>query len=318
MSPPERLEFENYIEADDANLQLMNEIEPSWSQIKGHPFHSTDEAKAWDLVHNRLKDAGLTDPENKGRSITRQWIVGIAAGLILLVGLGIILRQYSPTSGNNTEVIEVKTGSDHQTLIHSLSDGSIVYMAGNSEMSVPEQFSGNSRNISFKGRAFFDIESLKGKPFIIETAQSIVEVVGTAFTINTNNPSGIEVEVERGKVKVSLKSAPESAEYVVAGEKVFNTGSALKKSVIPGTESSKWYLKSMHFKDEPLINILKVINKNFGTNIILQNPQTGSKRLTVTLEDLTDEKMIQIICIPLNLESSINGNTVILSEEKGK
>lgn len=318
MSPPERLEFENYLEADESNTRLMNEIEPSWSKMKGHPFRNPDTTRAWGALHTRLDEAGLIEHKDANLTMNRRWMLGIAAGLILLVGLGLMLQQMIAPFRTGNEVIQVKTGAENQTLIRSLSDGSIVYMAGNSTMSVPEQFSDRKRKVTFEGIAFFDIESMAGKPFVIETGHSTIEVIGTAFTVNTLGSKGIEVEVERGKVKVSLKSAPSKAEYVTAGEKISNSGTTLQKSSIDNSEIKKWYQQRMHFKDESVNNIVKVLNRNFHANFVLKDPGIGNKRLTVTFENETLDNMIQLICIPLNLESSRNGNTVILSEESKK
>ena len=69
------------------------------------------------------------------------------------------------------------------TLVTTLEDGSVVYLAGNTSLKFPEHFSSDRREVSLQGNALFDVAGNHKRPFIIETEDTRIEVLGTAFTV---------------------------------------------------------------------------------------------------------------------------------------
>jgi ferric-dicitrate binding protein FerR (iron transport regulator) len=182
--------------------------------------------------------------------------------------------------------------------------------------SFPVKFEENSRNVELKGEAFFDIMPNPEKPFIIETDEVLIQVLGTAFNVNTKNENSFELCVDRGKVKVTLKQDPSHEEFVVAGEKITASEHSLVKSKYTTDNSNVWYKQRMHFKDEPLQNIINVLNRNFNTTFVFDKKEIGNRKLTVTFHNETPETMTELICVTLNLKSQTLNGSVVLSENK--
>ena len=99
------------------------------------------------------------------------------------------------------EMVQLNTGNEANTLIKTLADGSVIYIAQNSLFSFPEEFESGSRNVELKGEAFFDITPNPDKPFIIETDEALIEVLGTAFNVKTQNGKGFRAFCRPGKSK---------------------------------------------------------------------------------------------------------------------
>ena len=78
-------------------------------------------------------------------------------------------------------MVKLNTVNETNTLITTLEDGSVIYLAQNSLFSYPQDFESASRNVELKGEAFFDIAPNPDKPFIIETGEALIQVLGTAF-----------------------------------------------------------------------------------------------------------------------------------------
>ena len=85
-----------------------------------------------------------------------------------------------------------------------LPDSSHVLLAANSSLSYPEIFS-TSRIVTLTGKAFFDVTRNEEAPFIIESGSEQVKVLGTSFTVDTNE-EGTEVIVATGRVQLSTQN----------------------------------------------------------------------------------------------------------------
>ena len=136
--------------------------------------------------------------------------------------------------------------------------------------------------------------------------------------MKTKNGHGFELFVDRGKVKVTLKTDPSKSEMVVAGEKISTVENNLVKSKHIANETTSWYKQRMHFKDETLQNIIHVLNRNFNTTFVLSDNAIGKHKLTVTFQNETAETMTELICMTLNLKSqTINGAVVFFENKEG-
>jgi ferric-dicitrate binding protein FerR (iron transport regulator) len=307
-------ESENFISEED-KIDI-GKMKKQWTAMEGYQYNKIPHAReAWDKLHERLQDEKLI-PEQRvvAKTIFMHKLVGIAAIALILMGIGVAV-YVSVTRQPAVEMVQVNTGNEANTLIKTLADGSVIYIAQNSLFSFPEKFESGSRNVELKGEAFFDVAPNPGKPFIIETNEALIQVLGTAFNVKTKNGEGFELVVDRGKVKVTLKKDPSHSEMVMAGEKVSTTVNSLVKSKQVASASTPWYKQRMHFKDEKLQNIINVLNRNFNTTFVLADNETGKHKLTVTFHNETVETMTELICLTLNLKSQTINGSVVLSED---
>ncbi|MEI8005207.1 MAG: FecR domain-containing protein [Bacteroidota bacterium] len=285
-------------------------------EIKNNiPIHTRE---AWDKLYARLKAEDLVPAQEvkPGNNLVYYGLRIAAVGFILLVaGLALYLNL---NRRPEVAVLKLNTSTETATLIKTLGDGSVIYLAENSLFSFPEEFKSDSRNVKLKGEAFFDIAPDASKPFVIETDEALIQVLGTAFNVKTKNGTGFELFVDRGKVKVTMKKHPSHNEMVVAGEMISTVDNSLVKSKHVAVAAGSWYIKRMCFKDEKLSNIITVLNRNFNTNFVVANEKIGKHKLTVTFQNETAVTMTELICVALNLKSqTINGSVVFSEVGKG-
>ena len=60
----------------------------------------------------------------------------------------------------------------------------------------------------------------------------------------------------------------------------------------------------MHFKDEELGKILMVINKNFDSKLLIEDPFTSQRKMTVTFFNNSLPAIVDLISLSMNLEAS--------------
>ena len=57
-------------------------------------------------------------------------------------------------------------------------------------LSYPVKFGKNNRQVVLDGEAYFDVTKDKSKPFIVQTDNYNVEVLGTQFDVNAYSETG--------------------------------------------------------------------------------------------------------------------------------
>lgn len=270
--------------------------------------------QAWNRLYGRLDNDRLI-PERKEQPSLRpafiKWGAVAAAVIVLCVCLPISFfpAKDSPTDTN----LLTEQNKEKSTLVTTLEDGSIVYLAQETSLQYPVHFSQEKREVSLQGNALFDIAGNRERPFLIETEKVRVEVIGTAFNVKTNGELPFELSVKRGKVKVTLKDGGQEM-YVKAGETVSLLSRKLELCNTRDREQFSDYTRNIRFKDAPLVEILRVINLREPEIQIQASPELGERKLTVSFSDDLPETIVQLICMALNVKCSFENNVFILSE----
>lgn len=108
----------------------------------------------------------------------------------------------------------VKNPRGSQVIDITLSDGSRIWLNAESSITYPVAFSGNERKVSITGEAYFEVATIKKEknettikqPFIVESGEMAVTVLGTHFNVNTyKNEKDIRVTLLEGRVQVNNK-----------------------------------------------------------------------------------------------------------------
>lgn len=100
---------------------------------------------------------------------------------------------------------------DIPTLVTTLEDGSVVFLAKETSIRYPEHFVSDKREVSLQGDAFFDVAKNRERPFWIDTEQVKIEVLGTAFSVKSVEDAPFRLSVQRGTVRVTLKKGIRNA-----------------------------------------------------------------------------------------------------------
>lgn len=87
-----------------------------------------------------------------------------------------------------------------------LEDGSKVWLNAESSLKFPTVFAGNERKVEIMGEGYFEIAQNAAKPFIVNTGEVKVKVLGTHFNINAYEDEGkMKVTLLEGRVEVLSK-----------------------------------------------------------------------------------------------------------------
>lgn len=172
--------------------------------------------------------------------------------------------------------IKVPRGGEF-TLV--LSDGTQVWLNAESELCYPVPFTGDSREVSLRGEAYFLVTKDDKKPFLIKSDEFSMQVYGTEFNLNTYDPEHIELALVEGSV--GFRSKPGSEEVRLQPDHLgvanSRTGAShvLKTDLYPYVA---WRNNDMVFADERLESILKKVARWYDVDVFFVSE--AAKELT--------------------------------------
>ncbi|GHU09760.1 anti-sigma factor [Alphaproteobacteria bacterium] len=271
--------------------------------------------RAWQQLYTRLEQDGLLTASHKRTvrfpSAHLRWAAAI---LVLCIGVATFTILNKQDAAVDT-LMSLQNEKGAVTLVATLEDGSIVYLADDTRLDYPEHFQSDKREVSLRGQALFDVTSRHEHPFVIETELALIEVIGTAFDVQSTDRIPFELSVQRGEVKVVLKQNGQTL-HVKNGETARLVLGSLKLEPTTDPVHFSHYTERIRFKGEKLTNILRVIN-NRGGNLSLQTtPVLENREITVTFADNdTPESIAELICTAFHLKCNKQANDILLISE---
>jgi len=298
--------FKDWMNQSEANTKLVEEYRAAWNLIESDKNIQYPEIDVeWNKLNSKIQNQSpliLIKPESKVN-----WkIISTAAAIFILVGLAIYQLFYF-----ETEIIRL-TG-DNQELMVSLPDGSEIKLNHNSEVDYNESdLKSKTRKIFLKGEAFFEVAHDSNRPFIVETDNAIIQVIGTKFNIKTRNKKTI-LSVTEGKVSFRSKNSDEN-QFVAAG--LTSSVSGKESPTLPSAFENKvdWLNNSIFFDHALLSEVAEELRGKFGIQINISTDKLNYLTVSGKFQQSTPAEIISSICISLNLRYKSDGNVFTISE----
>lgn len=269
-----------------------------------------DVDKAWSALHARLQQERLITPAGRPVFI-RSTLKRVAILLLLVAGAAAGIYLNEKPDASPAQVISNR--ETNASLVTTLTDGTVVYLADGATLNCPAAFENANREVSLYGEAMFEVKSDKRHPFIIETADATIEVTGTAFNVKAfPGRKDFELNVQSGTVEVTRKAGRDKV-TVSRGEGVRLEAGTWRKKPAPA-DLYGLYTRKMRFKDEPVANLLRVVNRTDGKPIVLADKAIGDRKITVTFAGDTAESIAGLICLALHLQQTESNDTIYISQ----
>lgn len=263
-------------------------------------------------MYARLSDEQLLVAESE-QATTVPFIVKMrrAAAIVVLCICGGAAGLYLSSKRGTEQFVSIHNADMSNTLVSTLTDGSIVYLTSGATLTCPERFAADKRMVSLQGEAMFDVHGDKACPFLIETESVVVEVTGTEFDIKSADRESFELSVRQGSVKVTLK-ADGIPIRVEKGETVRLQADRLQKSLSADKRQFARYTEKMRFKDDRLDNIVRVINKISDKPVVFADSTLESREMTITFSNNTASEMVELLCVGLDLKYTDDGKVITI------
>lgn len=223
---------------------------------------------------NKVKERlGLSNTTTRRVSI-RNYTSRVAAVLIplfIVAGTYIYLNKSTETATITAQLIEISVPFGEQKEI-ILPDSSIVNINAGSSIRYTDPFTDNKRVVELSGEAYFSVTEDAINPFIVETKYLDIEVLGTEFNVDAYaDGENTTVTLDKGKVQVKT---PDEKLYTLDPNQIFVINNETNEvSIETVTETNtNWTSGELIFKDLPLKEIIRTLERRFNVSIDIANP----------------------------------------------
>lgn len=275
--------------------------------VRSH-LRNTTYRDAQGHIHSRLAN----------RESQTHWRSTLArvAPLALIVGL-VSLVWIRHTSRVPVAVRRYTTGIGQLATV-KLDDGTRVTLAPQSVLRVPA-FDARHRVVALNGEAYFDVASVAGAPFVVQTGHVSTRVLGTSFSVRHYTTDGeVRVQVVSGKVAVSALSPRRPSVTLTAGQQGEVTDSSAMSVVVPTAQADAgWRSGRLVFHDAPIPDVLATLTRWYGYEFRLADSTMAQRKLTVTLSTHSSAAALSTLKLLLDVEFTFDGNIVTISSHTG-
>ncbi|PWJ43141.1 FecR family protein [Sediminitomix flava] len=244
--------------------------------------------------------AQQTVQQTKSRSLFPQWSYAVAASIALLITVSVVYFQFFQGVQVQAEYAEQKT--------HVLPDGSEVWINAGSKIKYDPEKWAETRTLQLEGEAYFEVE--KGSKFTVQTPKGDVSVLGTRFNVFARSDD-FRVECYSGKVKVE---SPNQKEVILEqGDKAVLAETLLKKEETTTSRIPLWKEGHFQFDNMLLTDVFDEVERQFDVSINFKD-QTAiqNRRYTGTFSNKNLEICLEIVCVPMGLKYTVNGQEITI------
>ncbi|MEJ1237565.1 FecR family protein [Chryseolinea sp. T2] len=227
--------------------------------------------------------------------------------------------SYNGQSASQLITLQNKTAAVEE---HRLPDGSLIKLQPHGTLIYARKFASDKREVRLIGEAFFDVTKDKTRPFIINARDVMVKVLGTSFNVIANEgDQEVKVAVRTGRVSVTrpvnyalrrgidevILTPNQEVTYNMVNENFSRQIVATPQIILP--QPMRLHMK---YEAEPVDEIFKVLEDNYGIDIVYDSSILSSCSLTTTMEDEGFYERIEIICQAIGATFEVEDARVLI------
>ena len=235
------------------------------------------------------------------------------AAAVLIIPLLVYASYVTVNNVSLRQLSEVKpilqTISSKQGMVSQiiLADGTKVWLNSGSTIQFPLKFDGRKREVKLTGEAYFEVARNEKQPFLLNTQELNVEVLGTSFNVVSYNDETIsEIVLVTGKVKLSAEANHKKMElgFMHPGQKTVYSRNDKKvyTEEVDVDKYTAWRNGQLLFRDDSMDEVIKRLSRWFNVEIIVTDSEINDYVYTATF---TDESLMQVLSF-LKFSAPIN------------
>jgi ferric-dicitrate binding protein FerR (iron transport regulator) len=243
----------------------------------------------------------------------RFWHVAAACALVIFT-LGTLFSKVVWKQDALAQEIEVLVprGETRNIL---LPDNTLVYLNSDTRISYKSSFGDKNREVYLTGEAFFDVTYDERRPFLVNTPENQIHVLGTAFNVNAYPDEDLHrISLERGKIEVSRHRQDASTMYPDQTYLLLRSSGSSKIFKTESVEDySSWSRGKITLRNQRFSKMVRDLERSYNVVFHVRNEQLLSSRYTGEFSREDDiRKILEIIQLTTDFEFEIEGDSVII------
>lgn len=278
--------------------------------------------KSTESIQSNLNYNEITLQLNNGETINlnqnNDTIINVGNGLASIQLKNGILKQNGSvknTVNSSNNILKVPYG---KTLSVTLDDGSVIKLNSGSELSYPSSFADlNTRKVTLKGEAFFEIAKDPLKPFVVQTDETFTQVYGTVFNISSyEDDDNIEVVLVEGSVGVGdkLRFKEKNLTMLKPSQKITNSNNSFIVEDVDITPYVSWVEGVISFQNANMSQIIKKLERQFDVQIINENNTLEERQFTGAFDKENIESILKTIQTHTNFKYIKKGKIITINK----
>lgn len=232
--------------------------------------------------------------------------------------------NYSSSEGKSPKEIKYNTlivgrGEEYEL---ELTDGTKVWLNSESVLKYPVHFSAKNRRVELKGEAYFEVAHNAKKPFLVNTHEMNIEVLGTSFNVSAYaDDESVHATLLEGKVKVH-NNVGDIKEKILQPNQQFIYNKIENQVAVNQVNAgfySAWKDGAFTFDDEPLTTIMRKLERWYDIRVFFQGQNVQNLRFSGKLTRFkTCNDVLYIISKTTHIDFEIKNDRTVLIKQKNK
>ncbi|MFD2588905.1 FecR family protein [Croceitalea marina] len=200
-----------------------------------------------------------------------------------------------------------------------LSDGTKVWLNSGSKLRFPQKFSPSKKHrmVYLEGEAFFDVSSNKELPFIVNTQEIDIKVLGTEFNVSSyKDDKYISTTLVEGSVSVYEARTPDNAILLTPSYQANydKFGNKLSKKIVDTNDYTAWMHNRLVINNLTFSQILVKLERRHHVKIINNVERLNDATYKGEFENEDIESILKTISLstPFNFEK--DQSTIIITK----
>ena len=233
------------------------------------------------------------------------------------------LRKTGQVDDSKMNEVVIPYGKKSQLI---LEDGTKVWLNAGSRMAFPTKFNSKKREVFLEGEAYFEVAHNPGKPFVVNTGEISIKVLGTRFNLSAYKTDKLtETVLLEGKVTLSELSALgflKSETILAPNQKASYNRNNRSISVVNVTDADlaiAWTEGWFKFSQQSLNDVLNKLERYYNVQFVFDSkfPTTDLISGKLDLKESVESVMIALTDVA-DIQYRINGNKINIEKKINK
>lgn len=205
--------------------------------------------------------------------------------------------------------LDVPAGENYQL---TLSDGTEVWLNAATRLRFPFHFGGANREVYVEGEAYFKVAANAQHPFIVHTSLTSVQVLGTAFNINTYQSGTVKTALVSGSVITRDKKNGQPQALRPGIQADYTAGQGFVTSHFDEEDILAWRSGVYFYHRMPLATLLSEASRFYGIRFVLQKETASTQMVTGLMDRNRLDDFLSDLATTAHIGHQLTGSEIIL------
>lgn len=207
--------------------------------------------------------------------------------------------------------LQIPRGGEYKLV---LADGTRVWLNAESELTYPNAFPGDSRQVKLKGEAYFEVAKNPDQPFRVMIGDMEVKVLGTSFNVSAYPEAKRQTTLVEGKVAIAWNRQQVE---IAPGQQATETSGGLEVKRVKVANYVGWKERRFIYEDKLLGEVLEDLERWYDVEMFIVNNEIRNLHLTANLPKYENmDKVLEIIEYAACVKFGVKGRTVVVSLDR--